>query len=115
MKNVFQLTALFLLLSPLFGCHQIANFVFCKHFTDSAATSPSGHYIADVISEDCGATEHATLVTIRRKGWISKKENLFIVENTHNVKLFWSNVRCCALIRIGFRKQFYVLFGFGRP
>jgi hypothetical protein len=44
-----------------------------------------------VVWEDCGATEHATIVTIRRTGWFSKKENLFTVENTHRVDLSWSD------------------------
>jgi hypothetical protein len=91
-----RLLGIVVLLSSLIlgGCSLL-----CHHSTDSEAASPSQHYIADVVWDDCGATEHATVVTIRRKGLFSNKTDLLIMEDTHHVKLSWTdeqtlNVHC---------------------
>ncbi len=107
-KHRLQLGAALALLVSLWGCHNIANSLLCKHSTESKVASPGGHYVAEVVFEDCGATEHATIVTIRRTGWLSKKENLFTAENTHRIDLSWIdshtlNVTCgdCELRDVG--------------
>jgi hypothetical protein len=63
--------------------------ILCNHSTESEVASPDPHYIADVVWDDCGATEHATVFTIRRNGILSDRTDVLTVENTHQVKLSW--------------------------
>ncbi len=72
----------FLLSLVLWGCGNIANSILCHHSTQSESVSTGQHYIADVVLDDCGSTEHATVVTIRRNGIVSYRTDLFTVEDT---------------------------------
>jgi hypothetical protein len=92
MKPRLQLGPVLVLLVSL-GCHNTMNSLLCNHSTGSKAASPDGRYVAEVFWEDCGATEHATLITTRRTGWLSNQETLFTVENTHRINLSWSDNR----------------------
>jgi hypothetical protein len=87
MKHLLWLGVAVALLVSVWGCHNVANSLLCQHSTESTVASPGGNYVAEVVWEDCGATEHTTIVVIRRTGWFSKKENLFTAENTHRINL----------------------------
>jgi hypothetical protein len=89
----------FVLSLVFWSCGNIAHSLLCHHSTQSEAASPGQHYIADVVRDDCGATEHATVVTIRRNGIVSNRTDLLTVEDTHHIELSWIDehtlsVRC---------------------
>jgi hypothetical protein len=79
----------FLLSLVLWSCGNIVSSLLCHHSTQCEVASPGQRYIADVVLDDCGATEHATVVTIRRNGIVSNRTDLLTVENTHHVRLSW--------------------------
>jgi hypothetical protein len=60
-----------------------------RSLDESEFASPHQRYIADVVWDDCGATEHATVITIRRDAIFSDKADLLTLENTHHVRLSW--------------------------
>jgi hypothetical protein len=72
------------------GCHTIGNALLCGHSIEPSVGSPSQRYVAEVISDDCGATSHATIVRIRVAGALEKKE-VFIVRHLRHIDLSWKD------------------------
>lgn|SRR5690348_6788952 len=91
MKPLVYLSVALGLVATLSGCRNMATSILCSSAVQSNVPSPDGRYIVEVLWEDCGATEHATAVTIRRARWFSLRDNLFVVESFHPMGLSWSS------------------------
>ena len=64
MKPLVYLSVALGLVATLSGCRNMATSILCSSAVQSNVPSPDGRYIVEVLWEDCGATEHATAVTI---------------------------------------------------
>jgi hypothetical protein len=53
--------------------------------------SPDGRYVANVVQSDCSATEHATLVEVRRnRSLLQDRRSVFVLQGFQNVSVAWS-------------------------
>lgn len=80
------------------GCHSVLHSLACDDSVTTTASSPRKAYSALAIQEDCGATEHATVVTVRRNKWIMRRSaNVFVAAGLHDVRLSWRNDNALAV------------------
>ncbi len=60
------------------GCYTAGHSIFCKDSVRTKATSPNGRYVAETVESDCGATEHETVVRMRRvQGFFRDESDVF--------------------------------------
>ncbi len=80
------LVGLAILLSVLPGCRHMV----CSDRMGQSAVSPDGRYVATVLQSDCGATEHATVVELRRNRMLLKDRRIvFLIGGFRTVSIAW--------------------------
>jgi hypothetical protein len=80
------LVGLAIVLLVLTGCHRMV----CSDRLGQSVVSPDGRYIATVLQSDCGATEHATVVELRRNRMLLKDRRIvFLIGGFRTVSIAW--------------------------
>ena len=72
------------------GCYTAGHSIFCKDSVRTKATSPNGRYVAETVESDCGATEHDTVVRMRRvQGFFRDERDVFATSRGNDVRVTW--------------------------
>jgi hypothetical protein len=80
--------------AALQGCHSIGHRLVCSDSTKSSTVSPDHSNLAETVQSDCGATEHDTVVRLRRnRVFASAPEDVFVVSGSHDLKVSWRGNR----------------------
>jgi hypothetical protein len=86
----FALAASLLLLFIIGGCYAVGHSILCIDSVRSEAKSPDGRYIAETVETDCGATEHGTVIRVRRnRPFFSDKREVLATSGGHNMRITW--------------------------